>query len=310
MKYLYFLALASLIYLPARGQGLSTDTVAVLEDTVWTNEYQIGITFNQAAFSSNWLGGGINSLSFGALFYYAWSYQQSGWMWDNNLDLQYGLISNEGEEFVRKSQDVIYFDTKLGRQISEQWNAYFSLNFISQFANGYQFIDESDPTSERVRVSDFMAPAFLTSSLGVEYKPVDYFWVRFSPFSPRLTFVTDTELYLSEQIIQDPPRNYGVPIGETTRLEWLAMHLVAQYDHAFNDNINVKTRYAVFANLQEATLDHRLNFSFTAKLTRYINFSFTAAAIYDQDQTERIQLSQLMGIGFLLQHVDPSREED
>ncbi|MEQ9442277.1 MAG: DUF3078 domain-containing protein [Cyclobacteriaceae bacterium] len=308
MRYLCLLWIVGSLSIPAMGQGVSTDTVAAVEDTTWTNAYQIGLNFNQAAFSDNWLGGGINSLAFGAMFNYEWSYQQNDWMWDNTLNLQYGLITNEGESFTRKSQDVIYLDSKLGYKISEHWNGFFSLNFLSQFADGYQFIDD-DPTAGRVRVSDFLSPAFFTTALGFEYQPVEYFWLRLSPFSPRLTIVRDTELYLSEQVLRDPPRNYGVDIGDITRLEWLAMQLVAEYDRTFNDNMNVKARYATFANLEETTLDHRLDFVFTAKLTQYINFNFTAVALYDKDQIDGIQFSQLMGIGFLLQHIDPSREE-
>ena len=308
MKYFCVLWMVALLRFSALGQGVSTDTVAVLEDSTWTNEYQIGLNFNQAAFSDNWLGGGINSLAFGALFNYGWSYQKNAWTWDNTLNLQYGLITNEGESFTRKSQDIIYFDSKVGHDISEHWNGFFSLNFLTQFADGYQFLND-DPTSLRVRVSDFLSPAFLTTALGFEYTPVDYFWLRLSPFSPRLTIVADTDLYLSEQVLRSPPRNYGVDIGDVYRLEWLAMQLVAQYDRTFNDNMNVKARYATFANLEETTLDHRLDFTFTAKLTQYINFNLSAVALYDKDQVDGIQFSQLMGIGFLLQHTDPSRQE-
>jgi hypothetical protein len=139
-----------------------------------------------------------------------------------------------------------------------------------------------------------MAPAFLTFAYGFEYKPVEYFYLRLSPFAPRFTFVTDKTLYLTV------PDNYGVPIGKTLRQEWLAFQLQSEYNRDIAENLNLKARYLLFANLQTLALnsiDHRLDMSVTAKVTKYINVNLTGILLYDRDQSSDVQLSQSLAIG-------------
>ena len=143
-------------------------------------------------------------------------------------------------------------------------------------------------------ISRFMAPGFLTFAYGFEYKPAQYFYVRLSPFSPRFTFVTDRNLYLTV------PDNYGVPIGKTVRQEWLSMQVLADYNRNLTQTLSLKARYQLFANLETLafnTIDHRLDLALTSKVTRYINVSLTGILLYDRDQDTDVQLSQSLALG-------------
>lgn len=269
-------------------------------DSTWWSSMQLGLNFNQSSFTENWTGGGVNSFAFGSIFNYELHYLQAPWSWDNQIESLYGIINSAGQDNIRKSQDRIFIDTKLGYALSEFWNAFFAINFLTQFAPGYRFVEDIQGNEIRLPISRFMAPAFLTTSLGFEYKPVDYFWLRLSPFSPRLTFVTDTTLYLNTE----GGLNYGVPIGETVREEWLSLQVLAELNKNLTENINLQSRYMLFANYEELafeSLDHRLDILFNAKLTRFINFSIGAIMLYDIDQASNIQISQMMGIGLLFQ---------
>ena len=274
------------------------DTVAA--DTIWKTKFDIGLNFNQASFSENWVGGGVNSFAFSSFLLYQTNYKRGPWSWNNLIDLLYGVVNNSGEEF-RKSQDRLLLDSKVGYDISKNWNAYASVNFLSQFAPGYRYVERPNGNEDALKISDFMAPAFLTFSFGAEYAPNDNFLLRLSPFSPRLTFVTDTTLYRN---LEDPTNGaYGVPIGETVRAEWLAAQIIASWNKDLTENISLQTRYLLFANLEtlEAKkIDHRLDLNLVAKLTEYINVNFSAIAIYDFDQAEDIQFSQLLGVGIAL----------
>lgn len=133
--------------------------------------------------------------------------------------------------------------------------------------------------------------------LGFEYKPNDEFNLRIGPFSPRFTFVNDPAISLAV------PTNYGVPIGETTRIEWLAMQLFANYDKNINEKFNIRSRYMLFANYETLawkTIDHRLDITLTAKITDFINVTMTSISLYDIDQDPGIQLSQGLALGILL----------
>ena len=143
----------------------------------WRLSYGGGINFNQSSFSSNWTGGGVNSISFGLYSNFHADYYQDRWSWNNAVNLLYGITRNE-DDGARKNQDRIFLDTKAGYDLSKYWDAYFSLNFLSQFDNGYEFNDDGT----RTLISRFMAPGYLTGSLGFEYKPVEYFLVAPQPF--------------------------------------------------------------------------------------------------------------------------------
>ncbi|MGD1894250.1 MAG: DUF3078 domain-containing protein [Cyclobacteriaceae bacterium] len=273
-----------------------TDTVAA--DTIWKTKFDVGLNFNQAAFSDNWTGGGVNSVAFSSFLIYQTSYKRGPWSWDNLVDLLYGVVNNSGEEF-RKSQDRLLLDSKVGYEISKNWNAYSSVNFLTQFAPGFRYEETANGGEEAFKISDFMAPAFLTFSFGAEYAPNDNFTLRLSPFSPRFTFVTDTTLYLNTV----DNTNYGVPIGETVRAEWLAAQLIAAWNKDITETINLQTRYLLFANFETFNgeeIDHRLDLTLVAKLTEYINVNFSAIGIYDFDQSENIQFSKLLGVGIAL----------
>lgn len=261
------------------------------DTTFWQSEFSAGLNFNQAGFSSNWKAGGVNSVAFGSLVAGKTAYRKEKFSWDNELELLFGIVRNEGEQ-IRKSNDRIFLDSKLGYQLSERWSAYFSANYLTQFAEGYAF--NNDGTKSLI--SKFMAPGFLTSSLGLEYKPNETFFVRIGPLSPRITFVTDSE------IINNVPSNYGVLPGEKVRLEWLAMNVFASLDKDLSENFNLKTRYAFFANYETLsfdTIDHRLDLTLTAKITDIINVTFTGIALYDLDQDPGVQVSQALALGIL-----------
>ncbi|MFC4872438.1 DUF3078 domain-containing protein [Negadavirga shengliensis] len=271
-------------------QDVLADTVA-RDTTYWQSEFSAGLNFNQAGFSSNWKAGGVNSVAFGSIIAGKALYQKDRVTWDNELELLFGIVRNEGEQ-TRKSNDRIFLDTKLGYSLSRSWSAFFSLNFLSQFAEGYEY--NADGT--RSLISDFMAPGFLTSSLGLEFKPSQEFSLRIGPFSPRFTFVNNPD------IINNVPTNYGVHEGESVRMEWLAMQLFANFDKNITDNFNIKSRYMMYANYETLawdTIDHRLDVTLTAKITDFINVTLTSISLYDIDQDPGIQYSQALALGIL-----------
>jgi hypothetical protein len=266
-----------------------TDTLPAKKDTTyWLKEVSGGLNINQAAFSSNWTGGGVNSVAFSTYLLARANHAKDKWTWDNTLDLMYGVVKNEDED-GRKSNDRIYLDSKVGYKISKKWNAYFAVNFLSQFAPGYDFKEEP-----KKLISKWLNPGYLTTGLGFEYKPNSEFSLRLSPFSPRWTFVTDTTLYRQ---VED---NYGVEIGETVRSEWLAWNIQADWNKKISENLSFTMRYSLYANLETLafdTIDHRLDLGIVAKITKAVNVSLTSLSIYDIDQDEKIQFSQGLALG-------------
>ncbi len=265
------------------------------DTTYWRNSFKGAISFNQASFSENWTAGGVNSIGLTGVINYKANYLKGKNSWDNQIDLQYGFLNNEGTGY-RKNNDLIFLDTKYGRSLSTHWNMFGALNMLSQFASGFRYEKDSLDREVGLKVSEFMAPAYFTSSWGFEYTPKPYFNLRLSPFAPRLTVVRNKEIY------QNVPSNYGVEIGRTARWEWLAFQLLANFDKDLSENLNLKFRYMMYANYESLTIDeidHRLDAVLTAKVAKYLQVSLTGILVYDYDQDKEIQLSQALGLGFI-----------
>jgi hypothetical protein len=288
----YILVLSSLILciIKTQAQGdPAADTV-----NYWKTKVNAGLNLNQAAFSSNWKAGGINSIGLNALFNLKANYKKGRNSWDNEIDFLYGFVNSEGQGH-RKTLDRVMLDTKYGYSINKNWDIFTSLNFLTQFAPGYTYSDTSDA---HTLISDVFAPAFLTSAWGAEYHPVEYFKVRLSPFAPRITFVHDVERFVTPT----NPTPYGVVPPDNVRYEWLAFQLYAEFNKDVATNLNLKWRYVMFANYESLalkTIDHRLDLNLMAKVNKYINVGVGGIMIYDYDQDHDVQLSQLLTIGIL-----------
>jgi len=250
------------------------------DTTYWKTNFKTGLTFNLTHFSSNWKGGGNDAWSIGGFFIGKTGYKKGKLDWVNQTDLQYGRIKNDGQDESRKSVDKLSLDLKVGYKLNKNWNAFTSLSFLSQFDDGNEYID-TGKTIIIIKKSGFFAPAYITSTWGVEYKPSDVFYARISPFSPRITIVNDTLLYKTVQ------ENYGVKPGDKVRYEWKTCKITANFEKNIVENISVKADYELFANFEGLifdNIDHRLSIFLTAKIYKFLNLNVTCNFIKDIDQ--------------------------
>jgi len=289
-KYVLFLLVLCCASL-ANAQVIKIDST-----THWKKSFKVGLNLNQASFSDNWKGGGVNSIGFASLINYKADYQHGKNSWSNQFDMIYGMVRNQGQGY-RKTLDRVYFDTKYGRSLSDTWDLAASLNFLTQFAPGNNYVEDANGVEQPNLVSDFFAPAFITFALGFEYHPVDYFKVRVSPIAPRVTIVRDNNGRFDAL---DPIAPYGVEVGETTRFEWYAFQVLAEFNKDIAKNINLKWRYLAYANYETfnlETIDHRLDLGITAKVNNLINVNLGTILLYDFDQDSDVQFSQSLNIG-------------
>jgi hypothetical protein len=289
-KYVLFLLVLCCFHL------VNAQVIRVDSTSNWKKSFKAGLNLNQASFSDNWKGGGVNSIGFASVINYKADYQKGKNSWNNQFDLLYGMVRNQGQGY-RKTLDRMYFDTKYGRSLNKIWDMAASLNFLSQFAPGYNYVKDLNGVEQPNLISDFFAPAFITTALGFEYHPVDYFKVRISPIAPRVTIVRDNNGRFDAL---DPIAPYGVKVGESTRFEWYAFQLLAEFNKDIAKNMNLKWRYMAYANyetLELKTIDHRLDFGITAKVNNLINVNLGTIVLYDYDQDSGAQISQSLNIG-------------
>ena len=258
----------------------------------WKVNSTFGININQAAFSDNWSGGGVNSLALGGQFNYYAGYNKDRINYSTQIDLVYGKLKNKGQ-LERKTNDRLFIDNTAAVQISKFWYFFGSLSFETQFDIGYVYAKDAVGNETRSAISNFMAPGYFTESVGFEYKPVTYFSLRLGTGTARQTFMLDSTLY------KNNPKNFGVPIGKTFRNE-LAFQVVANLDRDIATNLNLKSRYLLFAAYEKINrVDQRLDVTLTAKVNRFINVTVNGAALYDDDFSNYVQASQALSLGII-----------
>ncbi len=279
------------------------DTVAIKPDTsYWQKSFNGGINFNQASFS-NWSGGGVNSVAIGGVIAARALYEKGKISWDNTADFQLGYVTQLGN--TRKAADQIILISVLGRKIAPKWDLFLSGTFNTFFAPGFRY-DKLPTDQTRLRVSNFFAPAQLTLSAGIAYKPNDWFSLRMSPIAPRLTFLSDQGVRVSVDPITglyrpDPTATvYGVPPGQSTRTEWLAFQLQTVVNRNLTENIALNARYQLFTEYARLdNINHRLDLLLTAKLNRYLSTTFGLIALYNKDFSTELQIQQTLAVGLV-----------
>lgn len=260
----------------------------------WKTKTAMGINLNQAAFSNNWNGGGVNSLALTGLINYKAEYSKESFSYVSEVILNYGKVKNKNQ-LEKKTVDRIFWDNKAAVQLSKNWYFFGSLNFESQFDNGYAYSLDSENVEHQTLISKFMSPGYLTESLGFEYRPSKYFSTRIGTGTARQTFVLDTTIYHTNV------NNFGVPIGSTFKNE-LAFQVVTNFEKEIFHNLNLKTRYMIFVPYDKiAYTNHRLDVELRAKVNRSINVTLTGVGLYDRNTAAKIQGSQTLALGLMFE---------
>ncbi|MBC8987054.1 DUF3078 domain-containing protein [Pedobacter sp. N36a] len=285
--------------LPSRTGNLNfkpvqfTPVVVGAKVNYWKTRTAVGINFNQAVFSNNWTGGGVNSIGIMGTINYKAEYSKENYSYVSELILEYGKVKNKGQ-LEKKTRDRIFWDNKAAIQLSKNWYFFGSLTFESQFDRGFKYATNSAGKEEETLISRFMAPGTLTESMGFEYKPNKYFSTRIGTGTARQTFVLDTNIYKNNN------SNYGVERGKTFKND-LAFQVVSNFEKEVFTNFFVKSRYSMFIPYDKSLkyIDHRLDLELRSKLNRLMEVKVTCVGLYDRDNDKHIQASQILGLGVM-----------
>ena len=259
----------------------------------WHKSVIFGLNFSQSAFSNNYSAGGVNAIALGSNFDFKAEYNKTPFDYTTELNLIYGASKNKGQG-SRKTNDRIFFDNKVASQLSKHWFFFGSLTFESQFAKGFNYIADANGNQVPYLISNFLAPGYLTESLGFEYKPVKWFDLRFGTGTARQTFVVDTTIYHNQ------PANYGVPVGHTF-YNALAVQIVAAVDKDLSKNIHLNVRYALFVPYIQplAYTTHRIDAILTATVSRLIAVTVNGTFLYDKNTSTSVQGTEGLALGVI-----------
>lgn len=269
----------------------------------WKTKGNAQLLLNQVAFS-NWAKGGNNTISGAAYLQYSANYKDENETWNNRFDFGFGIVEND-ELGTRKNEDKIDILSEYSYKATEVLSYTGKFNFQSQFIEGYDYPNDSVP------VSNFLAPAYVITSVGMTWTPFEGFEFYLSPATGKTTIVTDDSLSAAGA--------YGVTPGEQVRFEFGA-NATIKYSKEVMENIQFDTRLDLFNNYTDPRKDNRdridVNWenSIAMKINEYFTANIFAHFLYDHDidvplfetidgvktkvgTGKRLQIKQTLGIG-------------
>jgi hypothetical protein len=272
----------------------------------WKKGGVIAVNLAQTSLT-NWAAGGQNSVAVNGLFSMFANLKKEKSVWDNSLNIGYGLMKQGKNTDFMKTDDKIDFLSKYGRAAFK--NVYYAalLNFKTQMSPGYNYPNDS------VKISDLFAPAYLLLALGLDYKPNANLSVFIAPLTAKFTFVTDDTLSAHGA--------FGVTPGEKVRSEvggyFRAIYTKNDFKGEFMKNIAFTTKVDLFSNYIEnpQNIDVSWETQIAMKVNKYISVNFNTHLLYDDniqipfdkdgDKTieagesvgSKIQFKEILGVG-------------
>ena len=247
----------------------------------WKFENKASLNFSQSYFS-NWSAGGENTLATTGKYTNNSNYAKGKHKWDNwlNLALGYSLI---GDAKPLKTDDKIEFISSYGYDIHEKIYATILLTFKTQFANGYNYKEDST-----VYISKFMAPGTVDIGPGIEWKANDHFMINFSPVTAKWIIVNDQRLADAGSFGLDPAKvdTNGVIIEHASKVKSMfGAKVLAVLNYEIFKNVDFGTKLELFSDYlnNPQNIDINWQAGLTLKVNSWLNVNITTELIYDND---------------------------
>jgi hypothetical protein len=174
------------------------------------------------------------------------------------------------------------------------------INLKSQFRPGFKYPNDSTV------VSDFFSPAYLITSLGLEYKRKNYFFI-FSVLTGKTTFVTNTLL--------SDAGNYGVDKGKKIKAA-VGSYVKFVFRKEVISNVELNNKLELFSEYfnKPQNIDVNWEVVLKMKINKFMSALINTNLIYDYDtktvikdsngvvisNDAKVQFKETFGLGFTL----------
>ncbi len=288
-----FLLATALLALSIASASADEDGQAAAPVSPWTKGGSAGINLSQMTLS-NWAAGGDPTLAADFNFNYSIDYNKGISLWQNRLELAYGLNHTESNG-TRKTNDKIFFSSSYGCKMVQSLYISAIMKFNTQFAEGYDY--SVNPVKQ---TSDLLAPGYLSAGLGIIWKPRPWFALTASPSTWRGTMVCVPSLRSI----------YGLEADQYLKQEFGGDVVIELKGDIIKDlsaysRLNLFTNY--LKNPQNVDVDWTLQLSL--KINKWLSASFNMHVIYDDDiripqadgtSGPRLQIQEVAGLGLLV----------
>ncbi len=249
----------------------------------WTYYSEVELAMGQG-YLANWSSGGENSLSVLSNIRFFVNYNKNRTSWENFMHYRLGFLKS-GDQGLRKNEEKLELNSKLGHQAFKNWYYTTQLNIQTMIFNSYEYSD-----NEKTLVGNFMSPAYFTLSLGLDYKPNENFSLYLSPIAGKWTYVRDTSGI-------DPTR-YGVDLGKKSKGDAGARLELRNKFNLF-EVIDIRNELILFSsyyNSQQAfTANWQVQIDF--KINYFMRASIYTNVVYDENYSKKMQFKENLNLG-------------
>jgi len=275
----------------------------------WSHKGNIGLNFGQSSYT-NWAAGGQNTINGQGIFNYEIRYLKGNFKWDNTLNTALGYSIYDFERKPIKTDDKIEFTSLAGLKASEHLNYAAELAFRSQFAYGFDYTKDSTNY-----ISKFLAPAYITLGLGVEWVPCQHFSLYFSPVTGRITVVNDDRLAEEGAFgVNNLDKNDTILHTNFAKVRYeFGARAVAKFQYPIAQNIEFNSKLELFSNYlnHPERVDVDWQNMLVLKVNDWLNANLATHLIYDYDipfydaegvkiEGSKVQFKEVLAIGFMI----------
>lgn len=252
-----------------------------VKETFWKTGGTYTLNVQQVTLS-NWAAGGTGSFALNTGTTLFANFKKDSKVWDTQLTVNLGFNRQKERTFkTRKTNDNFIFVSNYGRQLSEKFYLTTQLDARTQLAAGFKYTKPAGAEKEsRTKISDLLAPGYLQSSTGINYKRTfadkSRISIILSPFTGRFTLV------MSDSLSQLGA--FGVVPGEQVRAEAGMSLALGGVDVVVMENVTWKADLNLFSNYERfGNLVVNFNSLVRMKVNKFISTRIETVLIYDEE---------------------------
>ena len=287
-------------YTPAMSS--SRITIRKKEVSLWQCRTHALLQFSQIAVSENWHQSGNNFFSLLGVLSGNFNYNnKKKTEWENKFEWRTGFntvtgdtIANNGKgRKAMPSDDVLKINSKFGLKATGNFYYSTSLEFQTQFFNNPAGINNFEMRAR------FLTPVRLNIGVGMDYKYKNLS-VALSPLSFKHVYLTDTTTTSDGFFIN--PNAFSIETGQNQLREFGSKLIVELKNYRPVPELRLHSKFNFYTNYEEVEIDWEIiaelffNRFFSARLM--LNPRFDNTVISENDQSARIQMKEMITVGF------------
>ena len=292
--------------------ALSLAIVSFAQDELpqgWSHKGNFGLNFGQTSYT-NWAAGGQSTVNGQGIFFYEIHYLKDNFKWDNTLNTSLGYSIFDFKKKPIKTDDKIEFTSLATLKATEHLNYGAEFAFRSQFAKGFDYAKDSTHY-----ISKFLAPAYISLGLGIEWVPCKHFSLYFSPITGRVTIVNDDYLAsIGAFGVNTLDANDTTQHAKNAKVRYeFGARAVAKFEYPLAKNIDFNSKLELFSNYLKDPqyIDVDWQNMLVLKVNDWLNCNLSTHLIYDRDipfygedglkiEGSKVQFKEVLAVGFMV----------